>query len=170
MTTTTKRLLVVLESPLGSDGQELLGWIVRRLSIKREQWSQAFCYPKNRKHLSTRKWLREKELEPYVEKLVETIRRNEPCVIVGMGKLASEVLLGITMIKKVTGTKWRSKLRFARMEGHEALWITHSPNAALFDPNLAVEISQVVWQAALEAELPAELDHSIKLLSWEKYI
>jgi hypothetical protein len=165
-----KKLLIVLESPLGPDGQELLSWMVRRLSIGREQWVQTYCYPKNRKTLPTVKWKREKVLAPYVDLLMETIRRNEPCVIVGMGKLASEVLLGVIQIKKVTGTQWRPKLAFARLEGHDRIWIVHSPNAALFDPNLAVEISQVIWQAGMEAGIRTELDHSIKLYDWKNYI
>jgi|SRR5271165_1054780 len=165
-----KRLVIILESPLGSDGEELLAWLVRRLSIDRTQWVKTYCYPKNRKTLPKKKRERQKRLAPYVDRLVEFIEYNEPCVLIGMGKLSSEVLLGVTMIKKVTGSKRRTQLPFMLMENHREAWIVDSPNAALFDPNLAVNISQIIWAAALEAGLPAEIDYNVRLFDWSKYI
>jgi hypothetical protein len=141
------------------------------LSIKREDWIHTYAYDGDirTKPIPTQKLERKEFFVPQVNGLIEIIQLNQPCIIIGMGKLPMECLLGESLLNKKVGADWRPIRQF-RDIGINKVWITHNPDAALFDPVLAVDLSWIIYRAALEANIPTKIDHNLKLFDWSKYL
>jgi hypothetical protein len=50
------------------------------------------------------------------------------------------------------------------------VWVTYSPDAALFDPGLTVNIYGVLWHAALSAGLSPEFNIQSKMFDWRSFM
>lgn len=166
-----KKLLLLLDSihymeqrlrrPLGHGGGQLLQMLLKRLSIRREDWVHEYCC-ENKEELPKKKKERLQALLENIRRVKERIRMNEPCIIVGMGKLSCEVLTDASLVKSRAGTCWRTK-DFGKV------WITYSPDAALFDPPLVVEIYGVIAKAAEAAGIPIEFNPKVPMFDFEQY-
>jgi hypothetical protein len=154
---------------LVDDRGKLLIFLIKRLSIPRHAWVHTYCYDGNNpKSIPTQKWKRKTFLAPYIEKLLDFISLNSPCTIVGMGKLAMECMLGDSLLKKKAGTYWRPNIPFTKL-GVERVWITRSPDAALFNPELAVSLSRCIGKAALEANIDIKIDYTLPMFDFSNY-
>lgn len=100
--------------------------------------------------------------------MLDFIQLNEPCVVVGMGKLSMECLLGASLLNRKAGTCWTPNLAFTRL-GIEKVWITNSTDAALFNPVMAVSISRILVKAAEEADIEPKIDYSLPMFDFIKY-
>lgn len=175
-----KKILVVLESrniqevkdhrPLSHDGGKLLVWLIKRLSIPREEWIHTYLFGgANKKSIPTVKQLRKEFLAPHVERLLDTIKMNSPCVVIGMGKLSSEILAGGSLLKKKVNTHWEPNIMILRRLGINRVWITYGPDAALYDPGLLVGMSYVFFEAAKEANITIKFDYTLPMFDFHKY-
>lgn len=157
--------------PLSHDAGKLLLFLIKRLSIPRESWVHTYCFLGQKKQLPKKKKERKDFLQQDMERVVEIVEMNLPCVVVGMGKLASECLLdnAPSILKKRAGTVWDTNSRFAKL-GIERAWISYSTDAALYDPVLAVGISRVIGKAAREAGIEIQLNQDLKMFDWSNYL
>ena len=145
---------------------------MKRLSIPREAWVHTYIYHGQKKYIPTKKAERKTELEPFVKALTKFIRANDPCIVVGMGRLCAEIMLeqgltATTILGKRVGTYWMPRLDFTRA-GIDKVWITYSPEAALFDPRLVVSMSRVIGKAARECGIEIKLNTEIAMFDWMK--
>jgi uracil-DNA glycosylase family 4 len=154
--------------PLCHDGGKLLTFTVRRLSIGREDWVHTYCYD-GLNPIPTKKFERRDFLAGHIASLLDFLRINQPCVVVGLGKLTTECLIGVSLISKRVGTYWRPTIPYARI-GVKKVWIAYNPDAALYDPLLYVDISRVIGLAAIEANIPIKIDHTLPMFDWTNYL
>jgi hypothetical protein len=150
------------------DGGKLLIWLVKRLSIPREVWNHTYCFTGQKKQLPTKKKDRVEFLDSHMRKLKEVIRVNSPCVVVGSGKITCECLTGSSVLKRRAGTRWKTNLTFSRA-GVKKVWIMHNTDAALYDPDLIVSMTRVLWKAATEAGIPTQIDYDLKMFDFSNY-
>lgn len=174
-----KKLLIVLEgknwqeiaekAELVHDAGQFLKWMINRLSIPRERWVHTYCYEGAAKQVPTKVWERKKFLEPHIEALVDFMIRNRPCSVVGMGRLSAECLTKGSMLKKRAGTFWGVKPKFRQADVDHA-WITYTPDSALYDPGLFVDITRILGKAAREADIEIKIDYELLVFkNWHKY-
>lgn len=147
--------------PLIHDGGRLLTFLVKRLSIPRESWTHTYFFDGNKTIIPTVKWKRRDYLMPHLDNLVEFINLNQPCVVVGMGKLCAEAMIGKSILKKAAGTYWDSKTVLKQKAKLYKVWISHTTDAALYNPELAVGITRIIWRAAMEAGIETKIDYSL---------
>lgn len=141
------------------------------MGIAREDWVHTYCFSgANKKQIPTIKEERKAYLAEHKERLVNTIQMNTPCVVIGMGKLSSEVLVGGTLLKKTVNTYWHPDIIAFRKLGIYKVWITYGPDAALYNPELLVGMSYVVGEAALEAGITVKFDYTLKCFDFSKYL
>lgn len=141
------------------------------MGIPREDWVHTYCFSgANKKQIPTIKQERLAYLEPHKERLVDTIRMNIPCVVIGMGKLSSEILAGGSLLKKKVNTYWNPNIVAFWKLGIEKVWITYSPDAALYSPDLVVGMSYVFGEAAIEANIPVKFDYTLPMFDFSKYL
>ena len=159
--TMKKKLVLILDLPHYRQRKlELLTFLLRRHSINREDSVDAFCFLGTQESLPGRKKNRLREIFPDLSKADEFIRLNQPCVVVGFGRLP-EFLTGASVLSTKAGTWWDTK-KFGRV------WITHSPEAALYKPDLVVQISRVIKFAAGQAEIETK-PNNIPMFRWVEY-
>jgi hypothetical protein len=147
--------------PLAHDGGQLLRMLINRLSISREDWIHDYCRLEIR-DLSSKKKQRLEDLHVDIRRLHDQIQLNQPCIVVGMGKLPCEVLTGASLVSKKAGTSWQTK-------AFGIVWITYAPEAALFDSALVVDIYGVLASAARMAEIPTRFNLKVPMFDWESY-
>lgn len=175
-----KKILVVLESrnlmevknhrALCHDGGQLLIWFIKRHSIAREDWVHTYCFGgANKKQIPTKQLERKTYLKPHVDRLIETVSMNSPCVVIGMGKLSSEILAGGSLLNKKVNTYWHPNIIALRGLGVNKVWITHNPEAALYSPELLVGMSYVFCMCAEEANIPFKLDYTLPMFNFSNY-
>lgn len=153
------------------DGGRLLVWLTRRLTIPREDWLHTYCFSgANKSQIPTIKKDRKEYLEPHIERLLETIKMNSPCVVIGMGKLSSEILAGGSLLKKKVDTYWEPNIMALRGLGVLKVWITYGPDAALYNPELLVGMSYVFCEAAKEANITIKFDYTLPMFDFSTYL
>lgn len=118
--------------------------------------------------LPRRKKDRYNYLEKHISRVLEFIAMNEPCVVVGMGRLTCECLTGSSILKKKAGTSWEPILKFKKI-GVKKVWIANSPDEALFNPVLCVSISRVLGRAAMDADIPIAMDYTLPMFDFTNY-
>jgi hypothetical protein len=102
----------------------------------------------------------------------EGVWLQHPGVIVGMGWMACELLIGVgkTKLKDKTGTKWHVVSDIIE----RTAWITYDPDSCLYDPALVVDIAAVVVAAGKEADLPMSVEKNEALNQmnsiWKRYL
>jgi hypothetical protein len=143
-------------------GEQLLRMILNRYGLG-DVWTIAYCYEEAP---PTRQKARKPLLEARREALMSEWG-NDSQQIIGCGWMACEMLTGHgkTKLGGLVGTKWlvwNSEVRHA--------WVTYDPAAALFDPNLAVDISAVIIAAAKEEGLKPLVNKTIKMFNWEPFL
>lgn len=146
-----------LNRELAHDGGQLLKMLLARLSIKRTDWVHAYCYDGLKQDVPATKPRREGMISP---EALERIKANQPCVVIGLGKLACEYLTGASLVSTRAGTFWENPL-------YGTVWITYSPDAALFDPTLVVSIYGVLAKAAAWAGIETQFNPSVRMFDWE---
>lgn len=153
------------------DAGRLLVWLVRRLSIPREKWNHTYCFMGQKKQIPTKKKLRQTFLAADMVRLRDFLGRNQPCVVVGLGNLTCECLLdgAPSTLKKKEGWSWNTRSRLFKM-GIEKAWVSYSPDAALFDASLCVNISRTIGHAARQAGIDIKLNNELKSFDWSKYL
>src|SRR4029077_1677326 len=161
-----KKLMLLLDSSRGrkglwSGGGQLLQMLMRRLSIIREDWVHDYCC-EDKDILPKKKKERLMVLAANIRRIRELIRLNNPCVVVGMGKLPCEVLTDASLVSAKAGTCWRTR-DFGKV------WITYSPDAALYDPGVVVDIYGVLAAAAKAAGIITEFNPNIPMFNFEEY-
>jgi hypothetical protein len=163
-----------LHKELVHDGGRLLRWMMQKLSIDREDWVHTYAFQGSwSAKIPTNKRRRKMYLAEniHMDRLVDIIRLNSPCSVVGMGRLSCEVLTGGSILSKKVGADWDSGFPIAmRKIGVEKVWITYSPDAALYDPGLVVDISRVLGHAAMESNIKIEINRGLKLFDWSNYL
>jgi uracil-DNA glycosylase len=172
------KLLIILDmmdyreqlerKPLVHDGGRLLRNTLQRISVPRNRWVHGYFFNGQKSQLPTKQAERHEFMLDHVEETREFIASHQPCVIVGMGKLTCECFLRTSTMKWVAGRPWKPRLSFRR-DGIKKVWISHSPNAALFDPNLIVDISRVLGLAAREAGIDVKINFDVKMFEWDDY-
>jgi hypothetical protein len=95
---------------------------------------------------------------------------NVPCVVIGMGKLSSEILAGGSLLKKKVNTYWNPNIIIFWSLGIDKVWITYNPDAALYNPELLVGMSYVFGHAAREANIPVKFDYELKMFNFSPYL
>jgi hypothetical protein len=116
-------------------------------------------YPGQKKTIPTKAYLRRDFLAPYIDELTEFIRVNQPCVVIGMGKLAGEILVGPSIFSTIVNTYWEPKfLPFIKYLGLRKVWLTYMPDAALLQPDIAVNIAGIIYRATLDAHIATKID------------
>jgi hypothetical protein len=88
--------------------------------------------------------------------------------LVGMGRLACECLSGDAQLKRWAGAYCETLPAFQRV-GLTRAWISRDPVAALYDPNLAVDLSQGIWYMARGLGIEMKMDHSLKMFPYWSY-
>jgi hypothetical protein len=160
--TMKKKLVLILDLPHYRQRKlELLTFLLRRHSINREDWVHTYCFSGTKESLPGRKKDRLQEILPDLRKAEEFIRLNQPCVVVGFGSLPCEFLTGAGVLSTKAGTWWDTK-KFGRV------WITHSPEAALYKPDLVVQISRTIRRAAEQAGIETK-PADIPMFKWVEY-
>ena len=88
-----------------------------------------------------------------------------------MGKLAAEVLVGGPYAHKKIGAWWEPKWQpFGEKLGIKKVWLTYTAEAALYDPNLAVDITGILDDACEHAGIPTKPDLTLKFPTfWVDY-
>lgn len=173
------KLLIVLETKnweeikerraLIHDGGQLLTWMIRRLSIPRDRWVHTYCYEGNKKSIPSKLWKRKGFLDPHVDALLDFATKNSPCSVVAMGKFSTEVLIGGSLLKRKVGAEWDTRPKFRKI-GIEKAWVTYMPDAALYSPDLVVDITRMLMCAAHEAHIKTKIDYSLPVFrNWYKY-
>ena len=91
----------------------------------------------------------------------------EPFVIIGFGWMACDMLFrkGRSQTRTRTGAKW-----LLSPGAETEAWLTYDPAAALFDPNLVVDISWVIVNAAKDAGIEIVPNPNVKPFSWDPYL
>jgi uracil-DNA glycosylase len=149
---------------LDSDGGRLLKFLLQRLEIPRESWVHTYCFLGERKELPNRKKERLETLEPYLAKVERLIDLHKSSTLVGLGRIACEFLTGTPQLISKAGTCWstsRSKTK---------AWISYSPEACLFDPGLAVDMTGVLANAAARAGIKTGFNLRLPLFVWEPFL
>lgn len=148
-----------------TDGEYLLKHILCRYSVDLHLVHWHYSYYQEP---ATRAIKRKTELAE-TRKRLETEFLREPGVIIGFGWMACEVLVarGKTRLKNTVGTKWNCTSDSIVIR---SAWISYDPAAALFDPNLAVDISSVILAACKEGGIETKLNRNIKPFNWIQYI
>lgn len=95
---------------------------------------------------------------------------NSPCVIIGMGKLSSEILAGGALLSKKINAYWEPNIIALRGLGIDRVWITYGIEAALYNPELLVGMSYVFCNVAEEANIPIKLDYTLPMYDFSKYL
>lgn len=153
------------------DAGRLLVWIIKRLSIPRDRWNHTYCFTGQKKQLPTKKKDRKLLLAADMQRLIDVVKANQPCVLVGMGKLTCECLLddAPSVLKNWAGTRWGTNQTFSKL-GIRTAWISYTTDAALFDPELSVGISRVIGKAAAEAGIPIKINTNLSMFDWDDYV
>ena len=157
-----KKLVILMDQPYYTERKlALLKFLCAKLSIKREDWFHLYCCPKD-KTLSKKKDLRRIELRGDLEKVKEEIAKAGEHIIVGLGRLPCEVLTGASILSSKAGACWDTKK-------WGTVWISYSPDAALYDPGLIVQISRTIMLAANQAGLDPKPAPNIPMFPFEEY-
>jgi len=142
-----------------NSGEELLINILERLSLTEFDFEIDYCY---KIPVPSRK----DERRPYVrfrrEQLEADYWKNPQKVIVGMGPLAAEVLANVPKTK----TSQVMGLRYAIPPFLMETWFTYDPSAALYDPNLYVDITGTVATAIRSAGRQIIINQQIRPFEW----
>jgi hypothetical protein len=146
--------------PLIHKGGEMLKWLLASLSIPNDRWRYGYCYRGFKKEIPTQQDERKKFLESSMSYLLEEMKTAQAevgqLVLVGLGKLACECLMDKVDLKDRAGTYWEQtrKIWFPIVMGR--IWIARSPEAALFNAVLEIEIIRVLKEAANQASIPTK--------------
>jgi hypothetical protein len=149
-----------------TDGVRMLRHILRRYSIFTD-YRFEYCYTEK----PPSKVADRKELIEQAKRNLESYWIEQSGVIVGLGWMPCEVLLGKgkTKLKNFVGTKWTYVGDSARH-----VWISYDPAGILYDPGLVVDISAVIVVAAKEAGFPTKVntDDTLAYMDkiWRRYL
>jgi hypothetical protein len=168
-----KKLVMVLDwphrieratkEPLSHGGGQLLKAIINRMSIQRGQWVHAYCYNGSKESLPSKKKERRLVMAPDLKRLDSFIKLQRPCVVIGLGKVPCEVLIDASILSMRAGTCWPS-------DKYGKVWITHSPDSALFDPVLTVGIYGVIAKAAEAAGISIKFNPKSRMFDWRPFM
>lgn len=148
-----------------SDGLLLLKHILRRYSIFADQWNICYCY--DRSPADHKKERKQELKEARIQLEAKWSRHVGP--IIGFGWMPCEVLTnrGKTLLKNTVGTRW--KYFGDSDESTTTAWVTNDPAAALFDPNIVVDIASVIKAACAEWDISTPINKSEPSFDWSKY-
>jgi hypothetical protein len=158
------KLFILLEEakPYMTDGDRLLGHVLDRYSLElSHHYFIQYCYsekpPSKQVDRLTLKEHRRNQL-------LDTFRISPVDLsLVVMGKLSCEMVFTKAKYPNRPGTAWKLDPFFNTDKIiKQRAWVTYNPAAALFDPNLIVDISAVIFNAAQEANLPIKTNKHIK--------
>jgi hypothetical protein len=142
-----------------SNGEDLLVNIVSRLSLPKRSYEIDYCY-------ETTPPTRKDERKPYRDerrqKLVEYIGKNPEKIIVSMGWMPAELLALVAKTRTMHIMGCRYQVTPFKYE----TWFTYDPSAALFDPNLYVDIMSTVSAAIRYAGRQIVIDTTINPYEW----
>jgi hypothetical protein len=80
-----------------------------------------------------------------------------------MGKVACELTTGASLLSTRVCTCWPTE-KFGRV------WVTYSPDQALYNANLYVDIMAVIQAAAMAAQLDPKPNPKIPKFDWEPFM
>lgn len=152
-----------LREPLSHEGGKLLRMLISRLSIERKDWVHTYCFSGDKAMLPKQKKKRLDALSLDRRKLHLFIDVNQPCVVVGLGRLACEILTGASLINSKAGTCWTVP-KLGRV------WICYGPDAALYDPGMAVEIYGILAKAAEAAGIETKFNREVAMFDWGEFV
>jgi hypothetical protein len=157
-------LLLGVKKNFESDGVRLLKHVLHRYGVFADDYKIDYCYwmepptiAKARKNALT-----------IARSRLEEVWLKEPGPIIGFGWMPQEILLGCgkTKLKNHVGTCWTYQGNITR-----TVWITYDPAAALFDPNVVVDISAVVVAAGKrDGGLAMQVNKEEVSFDWSKYL
>lgn len=167
-----KLLLLLGQKRYGDDAERLLWHICRSYSLTRDNFVIGdkvapfhYCYyaPPASKRDN-----RDSDRRARLKEIIELYERFGPFKIVGFGWMTADLLLNVgkSKTKSLVGAKW--KLVHPGMITET--WITYDPAAALFDPNMVVDIAQVIVLAAEDAGIQTEINPNLEPFDWSKYL
>jgi len=154
-------LLLGQKQSYETDGEKFLRYLLGRYSLHRHLYRLGYCYDS-----TPRSTAKERRSDLEASRKHHERYWVDPWTIIGFGWMAAELLTGRgkTKLKTLVGTKWTYVGNIVR-----ECWISYDPAAALFDPNIAVDISAVILAAAKLDGLTARIDPAIKF-DWQPYI
>lgn len=88
-----------------------------------------------------------------------------------MGRLACECLIGTSAITKRAGTCWKPRKEWIE-SGFKRVWVSFSPEAALFDPGVAVSITGTIAAAAKATGfvVSTKPQEEVPMFDWSEFI
>lgn len=95
-----------------------------------------------------------------LDKAKEKIRLSKG-VLACLGRLPCEAFTGASILSTKAGTCWDT-IEWGNV------WVSYSPDAALYDPSLVVQISRIIKYAARDAGIQTE-SANIPMFRWEEY-
>jgi hypothetical protein len=154
--------LLGVEPNYDTAGEQLLRMILNRYGLG-DVWTIRYCYEEKP---PTRQKARRSLLEARRATLIGEWG-NESQQIIGCGWMACEMLTGHgkTKLGGLVGTKWGLWDGLTRQA-----WLTYDPAAALYDPNLSVDISAVVVAAAKEEGMKPLVNKTVKMFDWGPFL
>ena len=139
---------------------ELLKFLCARHSIPRTDWIHVYCHD-GKVALPKKKEIRMAVMTKGLEDAKAKIEAAKPYVLVGLGRLPCEVLTIASILSTKAGTCWETKL-------WGKVWISYSPDAALYNPGLIVQISRIIKYAAQDAGIETK-PVQVPMFRFEEY-
>jgi uracil-DNA glycosylase family 4 len=174
------RLLILLDmptyvedranAPMTGEGVRLLQWMMKRMGLPESSYYLEYvvkCYPPNGK-LPTRKSDRMVCIERCSSYRLGTLQMGQFSMVVGLGRLACEALLGSHELPKFEGTYW-PPTEVATRQLSPVVWLGPNVNAVLMNPSIAQELNRVLWRAAEGAGYTPRLTE-VEPFDWSEFI
>lgn len=166
-----KLFLLLGQLRFGSDAESLLWHICRSQSLARDNFIlreiSPFHYCYNHTPASKREY-RESDRQAKLEEIIKLWHDVGPFQIISFGWMSCDLLLKVG--KSRTKTRIGAKWRFVEPGMSTNIWQTYDPAAALFDPNIVVDIAWVINHAAQDAGIPTEINKTLEIFDWSKYL
>lgn len=142
-----------------SVGEDILINILNRLSLAPEFYEIDYCYYYTP---ASKKMQRYIPMEERMNILIQYMERDPEQVIVCMGWMATELMSNISKMKRARVIGCRFSIAPFRYD----TWFTHDPGAALFDPNLYVDLMAHVSAAMRYARHDIEINKKVQPYEW----
>jgi hypothetical protein len=145
-----------------TDSEKLLYHCLDRYSLTAQDYQVEHCYlEKPPSKIIDRHALKEARRH----QLIDTLSNSERSfVLIAMGKFSCEMLFAKAKASHRYGTCWKVDKDFESVQNiiKGRAWVTYDPTAALYNPNLAVDIAAVIHAAATDANLKPKTNRQIK--------
>lgn len=155
--------------PFTSQQADLVRWMFKRMGIPPECYHFEYvlkCAPPNSKP-PKKKADRMQCIESCSQYRYATMQFGMFNVVVGLGRIACEALMGSHELSKFSGTWWEPN-EVATRQCSPAIWIGPNPAAVLMNPSTAPELHRVLWAACIHANYHPSIQ-DIPPFDWSEF-